>query len=62
MREDGYYWVRVEEHPTVSYDADWKVAQYVWESGLWYLAAPEEVGWSDEELAEIDERRIVRAA
>jgi hypothetical protein len=49
--EEGWYWVRDR-------DGDWLIAR--WREGRWW-----EYGWDaplrSEEVAEIDERRIVRS-
>ena len=53
MREQGYYWIK--------WDGDWFVSyytkphyegEYTWQVGI--------DGFTDDELEEIDERRIVR--
>lgn len=52
MREDGYYWV------LVSSDYGWEVARYSSKNKEWLLFECEY--FIDEELQEIDEKRIVR--
>ena len=52
MREDGYYWIKLTEH------SEWEVSLY--ENGSFALIANEFAFYTDNEVFEIDEKRIVK--
>jgi hypothetical protein len=51
-RESGYYWVKYE-------GSEWVIGQYYQPSNIWRIDAYPYYKYNDE-LTEIDERRIVR--
>ena len=54
MREEGYYWVKISD------DFDWEAAYYDSKYKEWVLVKSQYLISNDEELQEIDEKRIVR--